>query len=65
MFQDNTSSPACSARINPLSSCLTVGYGLFSIRDKSGMYPTNFKAKREKGVGTPFPRVPASLHPCF
>jgi len=25
---------------------------------------THFKAKREKGVGTPFPRVPAPLHPC-
>jgi len=25
--------------------------------------PTHFKAKREKGVGTPFPRVPAPLHP--
>ena len=24
---------------------------------------THFKAKREKGVGTPFPRVPAPLHP--
>jgi len=24
---------------------------------------THFKAKREKGVGTPFPRVPAQLHP--
>jgi len=23
----------------------------------------HFKAKREKGVGTPFPRVPAPLHP--
>jgi len=26
--------------------------------------PTHFKAKHEKGVGTPFPRVPAPLHPC-
>jgi len=25
--------------------------------------PTHFKAKREKGVGTPFPRVPAPIHP--
>jgi len=29
----------------------------------------HFKAKREKGVGTPFPRVPDPLHPwlllCF
>jgi len=25
---------------------------------------THFKAKHEKGVGTPFPRVPAPLHPC-
>jgi len=25
---------------------------------------THFEAKREKGVGTPFPRVPAPLHPC-
>jgi len=24
---------------------------------------THFKAKREKGVGTPFPRVPAPLQP--
>jgi len=24
---------------------------------------TNFKAKHEKGVGTPFPRVPPALHP--
>jgi len=24
---------------------------------------THFEAKREKGVGTPFPRVPAPLHP--
>jgi len=24
---------------------------------------TRFKAKHEKGVGTPFPRVPAPLHP--
>jgi len=24
---------------------------------------TNPKPKREKGVGTPFPRVPAPLHP--
>jgi len=24
---------------------------------------TNLKAKHEKGVGTPFPRVPAPLHP--
>jgi len=24
---------------------------------------THFKAKREKGVGMPFPRVPAPLHP--
>jgi len=24
---------------------------------------TNLKPKREKGVGTPFPRVPAPLHP--
>jgi len=24
---------------------------------------TRFKAKREKGVTTPFPRVPAPLHP--
>jgi len=24
---------------------------------------THFKAKREKGVGTPFPHVPAPLHP--
>jgi len=23
----------------------------------------HFEAKREKGVGTPFPRVPAPLHP--
>jgi len=26
--------------------------------------PTHFKAKREKGVGTPFPLVPTPLHPC-
>ena len=26
---------------------------------------THFKAQREKGVGTPFPRVPALLHPCL
>jgi len=25
--------------------------------------PTHFKAKREKGVGAPFSRVPAPLHP--
>jgi len=25
---------------------------------------THFKAKHEKGVGTPFPRVPVPLHPC-
>ena len=25
----------------------------------------HFKAKREKGVGTPIPRVPAPLHPCL
>jgi len=25
--------------------------------------PTHFTAKREKGVGTLFPRVPAPLHP--
>jgi len=25
---------------------------------------THFNAQREKGVGTPFPRVPAPLHPC-
>jgi len=25
--------------------------------------PTYFKARREKGAGTPFPRVPAPLHP--
>jgi len=25
---------------------------------------THFEAKHEKGVGTPFPRVPATLHPC-
>jgi len=25
--------------------------------------PTHFKAKRVKGVGTLFPRVPPSLHP--
>jgi len=25
---------------------------------------THFKAKHEKGVGTPFPRVPAQLNPC-
>jgi len=25
---------------------------------------THFKAKREKDVGSPFPRVPALLHPC-
>jgi len=25
---------------------------------------TNVKAKHEKGVGTPFPRVPALLNPC-
>jgi len=25
----------------------------------------HFKAKHEKGVGTPFPRVPAPLHPCI
>jgi len=24
---------------------------------------THFEAKREKGVETPFPRVPARLHP--
>jgi len=24
-------------------------------------FPTNFEAKCEKGVGTPFPRVPAPL----
>jgi len=24
---------------------------------------TNLKAKHEKGVGMPFPRVPAQLHP--
>ena len=24
---------------------------------------THFEAKRDKGVGTPFPRVPAPLHP--
>jgi len=24
---------------------------------------THFKAKREKGVGTPFPRVPTPRHP--
>jgi len=24
---------------------------------------THFKAKRKKGVGVPFPRVPAPLHP--
>jgi len=24
---------------------------------------TNLKAKHEKGVGTPFPRIPAPLHP--
>jgi len=24
---------------------------------------THFKAKLQKGVGTPFPRVPAPLHP--
>jgi len=24
---------------------------------------SHFKAKREKGVGTPFPRVPAPLQP--
>jgi len=27
--------------------------------------PTHFKEKREKGAGTPFPRVPAPLHPCL
>jgi len=27
--------------------------------------PIHFKGKREKGVGTPFPRVPAPLHPCL
>jgi len=27
-------------------------------------FRTHFKAKREIGVGTPFPRLPASLHPC-
>jgi len=26
--------------------------------------PTHFEAKHEKGVGTPFPRVPAPLHSC-
>jgi len=26
--------------------------------------PTFFKAKREKGVRTPFPRVPVPLHSC-
>jgi len=26
---------------------------------------THFKAKRENGVGTPFPRVPAPLHHCI
>jgi len=26
---------------------------------------THFKAKHEKGVGRPFPRVPALLHPCY
>jgi len=26
---------------------------------------THCKAKCEKGVGTPFQRVPAPLHPCF
>jgi len=26
---------------------------------------TNFKAKSEKGVETPFPRVPVALHPCM
>jgi len=25
---------------------------------------SHFKGKREKGVGTPFPRVPIPLHPC-
>jgi len=25
---------------------------------------THFEAKREKGVGTPFPRFPVPLHPC-
>jgi len=25
--------------------------------------PTHFKAKRQKGVGTSFPLVPAPLHP--
>jgi len=25
--------------------------------------PTHFEARREKGVGMPFPRVPATLHP--
>jgi len=26
---------------------------------------THFKAKRQKGVGTPFPRIPAPPHPCL
>jgi len=26
---------------------------------------THFKTKHEKGVGRPFPRVPAPLHPCY
>jgi len=28
-------------------------------------FPTHFEAKCEKGVGTPFPRVPAPLHTCI
>ena len=26
---------------------------------------THFKIKHNKGVGRPFPRVPAPLHPCY
>jgi len=26
---------------------------------------THFRAKHEKGMGTPLPRVPAPLHPCL
>jgi len=28
-------------------------------------FSTHFKAKREKGVGTPLPRFPTPIHPCL
>jgi len=31
---------------------------------KKSPFQSHFKIKREKGVGAPFPRVPAPLHPC-